>query len=83
MFSCSLPFHVLGPVTEVKTDIYVTSFGPVSDVEMVCISGIKMPFPVSEKPLTTVRSGCLSHVSVLLCQSCKVDRIRSCLIYSL
>lgn len=24
-----------GPVTEVKTDIYVTSFGPVSDVEMV------------------------------------------------
>lgn len=25
----------LGPVTEVKTDIYVTSFGPVSDVEMV------------------------------------------------
>lgn len=26
-----------GPVTEVKTDIYVTSFGPVSDVEMVCI----------------------------------------------
>lgn len=27
----------LGPVTEVKTDIYVTSFGPVSDVEMVCI----------------------------------------------
>ncbi|KAK7921861.1 hypothetical protein WMY93_008763 [Mugilogobius chulae] len=31
-----------GPVTEVKTDIYVTSFGPVSDVEMVlrtCSSG--------------------------------------------
>lgn len=26
----------VGPVTEVKTDIYVTSFGPVSDVEMVC-----------------------------------------------
>lgn len=25
----------LGPVTEVKTDIFVTSFGPVSDVEMV------------------------------------------------
>lgn len=24
-----------GPVTEVKTDIFVTSFGPVSDVEMV------------------------------------------------
>ncbi|MEQ2258697.1 Gamma-aminobutyric acid receptor subunit alpha-6, partial [Xenotaenia resolanae] len=23
-----------GPVTEVKTDIFVTSFGPVSDVEM-------------------------------------------------
>ncbi|KAF3825231.1 hypothetical protein GH733_005865, partial [Mirounga leonina] len=38
----SLVSHVLplekkrgkGPVTEVKTDIYVTSFGPVSDVEM-------------------------------------------------
>uniref|UniRef100_A0A8C5RA44 Neurotransmitter-gated ion-channel ligand-binding domain-containing protein n=1 Tax=Laticauda laticaudata TaxID=8630 RepID=A0A8C5RA44_LATLA len=27
-------FYTLGPVTEVKTDIYVTSFGPVSDVEM-------------------------------------------------
>ncbi|XP_076877926.1 gamma-aminobutyric acid receptor subunit alpha-4 isoform X2 [Brachyhypopomus gauderio] len=26
-----------GPVTEVKTDIYVTSFGPVSDVEMTWI----------------------------------------------
>lgn len=26
---------LIGPVTEVKTDIYVTSFGPVSDVEMV------------------------------------------------
>lgn len=26
----------IGPVTEVKTDIFVTSFGPVSDVEMVC-----------------------------------------------
>lgn len=25
----------VGPVTEVKTDIFVTSFGPVSDVEMV------------------------------------------------
>lgn len=25
----------IGRVTEVKTDIYVTSFGPVSDVEMV------------------------------------------------
>lgn len=28
---------LIGPVTEVKTDIYVTSFGPVSDVEMVCM----------------------------------------------
>lgn len=26
---------VAGGVTEVKTDIFVTSFGPVSDVEMV------------------------------------------------
>lgn len=31
----SVSFVCLGPVTEVKTDIYVTSFGPVSDVEMV------------------------------------------------
>lgn len=31
--------HSIGPVTEVKTDIYVTSFGPVSDVEMV-----RMPY---------------------------------------
>ena len=30
-------FDSTGPVTEVKTDIYVTSFGPVSDVEMVRI----------------------------------------------
>lgn len=33
-----------GPVTEVKTDIYVTSFGPVSDVEMVrthTLNGVK------------------------------------------
>uniref|UniRef100_A0A8C9FFY4 Uncharacterized protein n=1 Tax=Pavo cristatus TaxID=9049 RepID=A0A8C9FFY4_PAVCR len=70
-----------GPVTEVKTDIYVTSFGPVSDVEMVCIAGIKMPFPVSEKPLTAVRSGCLIHASVLFCQSYKVDKISNSLIY--
>lgn len=33
-----LSFYTLGPVTEVKTDIYVTSFGPVSDVEMVSMS---------------------------------------------
>lgn len=26
---------IAGGVTEVKTDIFVTSFGPVSDVEMV------------------------------------------------
>lgn len=34
----------IGPVTEVKTDIYVTSFGPVSDVEMVrtlALNGVK------------------------------------------
>lgn len=31
-------YPLLGPVTEVKTDIYVTSFGPVSDVEMVCMN---------------------------------------------
>lgn len=29
-------WKTVGPVTEVKTDIFVTSFGPVSDVEMVC-----------------------------------------------
>lgn len=32
---CHLFICSIGPVTEVKTDIYVTSFGPVSDVEMV------------------------------------------------
>ena len=31
-------------MTEVKTDIYVTSFGPVSDVEMVGIWEIKCTF---------------------------------------
>lgn len=30
-----LLMNVAGGVTEVKTDIFVTSFGPVSDVEMV------------------------------------------------
>uniref|UniRef100_H0VEI4 Gamma-aminobutyric acid type A receptor subunit alpha4 n=2 Tax=Cavia porcellus TaxID=10141 RepID=H0VEI4_CAVPO len=34
LFSYLFPSFLLGPVTEVKTDIYVTSFGPVSDVEM-------------------------------------------------
>nr|XP_026241821.1 gamma-aminobutyric acid receptor subunit alpha-4 isoform X1 [Urocitellus parryii] len=33
-FSHIFTLYLLGPVTEVKTDIYVTSFGPVSDVEM-------------------------------------------------
>lgn len=55
---------MLGPVTEVKTDIYVTSFGPVSDVEMVCTSGIKIPFSGAEKPLTAVRSECLIHMTL-------------------
>lgn len=35
IFSHLFTLYSLGPVTEVKTDIYVTSFGPVSDVEMV------------------------------------------------
>lgn len=37
IFSHLFTSYLLGPVTEVKTDIYVTSFGPVSDVEMVGI----------------------------------------------
>lgn len=37
IFSHIFTSYLLGPVTEVKTDIYVTSFGPVSDVEMVGI----------------------------------------------
>lgn len=37
IFSYLFTSYLLGPVTEVKTDIYVTSFGPVSDVEMVGI----------------------------------------------
>lgn len=57
-------FYTLGPVTEVQTDIYVTSFGPVSDVEMVRISGIKMPFCGAEKPLIAVRNECLIHISL-------------------
>lgn len=32
---CIFQITVAGGVTEVKTDIFVTSFGPVSDVEMV------------------------------------------------
>lgn len=35
LFVCLFFAAAVGPVTEVKTDIYVTSFGPVSDVEMV------------------------------------------------
>lgn len=45
---------VAGGVTEVKTDIFVTSFGPVSDVEMVrfhfCRGGVHV---------TTVTAGAL------------------------
>lgn len=50
-------FGSLGPVTEVKTDIYVTSFGPVSDVEMVCISSPENDTPTVVNILfyTTVR----------------------------
>lgn len=44
IFSHLFTSYLLGPVTEVKTDIYVTSFGPVSDVEMVGIWEIKCTF---------------------------------------
>lgn len=43
-FSHLFTSNLLGPVTEVKTDIYVTSFGPVSDVEMVGIWEILCTF---------------------------------------
>lgn len=32
-------FFIPDSVTEVKTDIYVTSFGPVSDTDMVSAAG--------------------------------------------
>lgn len=35
MYVQQLSMIVAGGVTEVKTDIFVTSFGPVSDVDMV------------------------------------------------
>lgn len=44
IFSHLFTSWLLGPVTEVKTDIYVTSFGPVSDVEMVGMLEIKYNF---------------------------------------
>lgn len=34
----SEPVFVTERITQVKTDIYVTSFGPVSDTEMVSLS---------------------------------------------
>ena len=35
------PELLTGGITEVKTDFFVTSFGPVSDVEMVtCLSAV-------------------------------------------
>lgn len=46
-------------MTEVKTDIYVTSFGPVSDVEMVRIR----PPLCSLKPKLPLNSGCNARVS--------------------
>lgn len=48
IFSHLFTSYLLGPVTEVKTDIYVTSFGPVSDVEMVGIWGLKNSKPEKE-----------------------------------
>lgn len=32
-------------VTEVKTDIYVTSFGPVSDTDMVSLTHLTLSLP--------------------------------------
>lgn len=52
---------VAGGVTEVKTDIFVTSFGPVSDVEMVrlkfCNAKRRLDF-IYQTP-STVTSDCL------------------------
>lgn len=60
--------YLLGVVTEVKTDIYVTSFGPVSDVEMVRliqtsshweIKNMQISAPFSaHKPWNSSSTGC-------------------------
>lgn len=42
MTLCFSAFFGLDAVTEVKTDIYVTSFGPVSDTDMVSIIPAKV-----------------------------------------
>lgn len=49
MTLCFPTFSGLDAVTEVKTDIYVTSFGPVSDTDMVS----KVPAKVKVKDDTT------------------------------
>lgn len=52
-FPDTLLFYFIWPdaVTEVKTDIYVTSFGPVSDTDMVSI----VPGKVKWKMMPTVQ----------------------------
>lgn len=63
IFSHLFTSYLLGPVTEVKTDIYVTSFGPVSDVEMVGIWGLKENKPEKRQfifiILSITRNQCL------------------------
>lgn len=84
-FPCSLPFYTLGPVTEVKTDIYVTSFGPVSDVEMVRVSWIRWfcRFWGGGKNFSHKEWMTNSNAFVHCCQSCKVGKISSSLIFRL
>lgn len=59
-----------GPVTEVKTDIYVTSFGPVSDVEMVCTN----THDLISSPLRLCTTLLLMRtVNILFCRMKKVS----------
>lgn len=71
---CLFFFFFVDRVTEVKTDIYVTSFGPVSDADMVKYSFLPvitcyvlrsyMSFCII--PLSHILSPCLSHGPTLL-----------------
>lgn len=51
---------VAGGITEVKTDIFVTSFGPVSDVEMVGYPSSKIYVLTIDKKKFNSQSNCLT-----------------------
>lgn len=56
--NCPYPSGLIsGAVTEVKTDIYVTSFGPVSDVEMVSELSVRRVTTQGERGLRPRANG--------------------------